>query len=62
MWTVWYLQSANNEVEHEGNDGEEVDEIHGLLEEGPLLGRADKPHHVLDDEEKDGDVLWNTGR
>ena len=52
-----YLEPPDDQVQEKGNDCEEVDKVHGLLEEPPLPGGADKPDHVFKYKEKDGEVF-----
>jgi hypothetical protein len=54
-----YLKAAYDKVQYEGDDGAEVHQVHGLLEEAPLAGWANEPHQVLNNEEEDGTILWN---
>ena len=41
------LEAVEEERQVEGDDGQEVDQVHRLLEELPLPGRAQKPDNVL---------------
>ena len=47
------LEVVEEDGEVEGDDGAEVDEVHGLLEEAPLAGRAHEADEVLQGEEDD---------
>ena len=38
-----HLQPSNDEVEEEGHDGEQVDEVHGAHEELQLAGGTREP-------------------
>ncbi len=49
---VLQVREAQGQVK--GDDGQQVDHVHGVAEELPLPGGAREPQHVLDREEDDG--------
>lgn len=52
-YDLYVLELIEKDGQVEGDDGAEVDEIHGLLEETPLLGGTDEPNKVFKGEEDD---------
>ena len=51
------LHVAQGQGDEVGHDPEQVDHVHPLLEELPLVGRGDAPDQVLDGEPGDEDGL-----
>ena len=51
------LQPLEDEGEVEGDDGEQVDEVHGALDELELVGADGEPHEVLQGEEHHHEVV-----
>ena len=51
------LHAVQGHGQVEGDDGKEVNEVHGMLEEDPLAGGAHEADGVLEGEEEDGEVI-----
>ena len=51
------LQPLEDEGEVEGDDGEQVDEVHGALDELELVGADGESHEVLQGEEHHHEVV-----